>query len=59
MVLQSRRGWAVDTQNIDLLNVLSFPSGSPNSNPFGCVVTPVFFFGRCSQSGISTGTLDK
>jgi hypothetical protein len=25
---------------IDLLNVCSFPSGSPNSNPFDCVVTP-------------------
>jgi hypothetical protein len=24
----------------DLLNVCSFPSGSPNSNPFDCVVTP-------------------
>ena len=26
--------------NVNLLNVCSFPSGSPNSNPFDCVVTP-------------------
>ena len=26
--------------NVKLLNVCSFPSGSPNSNPFDCVVTP-------------------
>jgi hypothetical protein len=26
--------------DIDLLNVCSFPSGSPNSNPFDCVLTP-------------------
>ena len=31
-------------QNIDLLNVCSFPSGSPNSNPFDCVVTPAAGF---------------
>jgi hypothetical protein len=30
--------------NIDLLNVCSFPSGSPNSNPFDCVVTPAAGF---------------
>lgn len=30
--------------NIDLLNVCSFPSGSPNSNPFDCVVTPASGF---------------
>ena len=28
----------------DLLNVCSFPSGSPNSNPFDCVVTPAAGF---------------
>ena len=30
--------------NIDLLNVCSFPSGSPNSNPFDCVVSPAAGF---------------
>ena len=30
--------------NVDLLNVCSFPSGSPNSNPFDCVVTPASGF---------------
>lgn len=30
--------------NVDLLNVCSFPSGSPNSNPFDCVVTPAAGF---------------
>jgi hypothetical protein len=29
---------------VDLLNVCSFPSGSPNSNPFDCVVTPAAGF---------------
>ena len=28
------------TTSRDLLNVCSFPSGEPNSNPFDCVVTP-------------------
>ncbi|HEX6576711.1 MAG TPA: hypothetical protein VF042_17205 [Gemmatimonadaceae bacterium] len=28
------------TSSPNLLNVCSFPSGSPNSNPFDCVVTP-------------------
>ena len=28
------------TSNTNLLNVCSFPSGSPNSNPFDCVITP-------------------
>ena len=31
-------------QNLDLLNVCSFPSGSPGSNPFDCVVTPAAGF---------------
>ena len=30
--------------NIDLLNVCSFPSGSPNSNAFDCVVSPAAGF---------------
>jgi hypothetical protein len=30
--------------SVDLLNVCSFPSGSPNSNPFDCVVTPAAGF---------------
>jgi hypothetical protein len=30
--------------NTDLLNVCSFPSGSPNSNPFDCVVSPAAGF---------------
>jgi hypothetical protein len=30
--------------NIELLNVCSFPSGSPNSNPFDCVITPAAGF---------------
>lgn len=30
--------------DIDLLNVCSFPSGSPNSNPFDCVITPAAGF---------------
>ena len=28
------------TSNTNLLNVCSFPSGEPNSNPFDCVITP-------------------
>ena len=27
-------------ENVSLVNVCSFPSGSPNSNPFDCVVVP-------------------
>ncbi len=34
----------VSVANIDLLNVCSFPSGSPNSNPFDCVVSPAAGF---------------
>jgi hypothetical protein len=34
----------VPIANIDLLNVCSFPSGSPNSNPFDCVITPAAGF---------------
>lgn len=33
-------GANLSASDIDLLNVCSFPSGSPNSNPFDCVVTP-------------------
>src|SRR4029079_11703204 len=28
----------VNIANVDLINVCSYPSGSPNSNPFDCVV---------------------
>lgn len=34
----------VSIANIDFLNVCSFPSGSPNSNPFDCVVSPAAGF---------------
>jgi hypothetical protein len=37
-------GATVVIANIDLLNVCSFPSGSPNSNAFDCVVTPAAGF---------------
>ena len=37
-------GQNVTLSNIDLLNVCSFPSGSPNSNPFDCVVSPTVGF---------------
>lgn len=37
-------GQTVNIANVDLLNVCSFPSGSPNSNPFDCVVTPAAGF---------------
>ena len=37
-------GASVNVANINLLNVCSFPSGSPNSNPFDCVVTPASGF---------------
>lgn len=37
-------GNAATAANTRLLNVCSFPSGSPNSNPFDCVVTPAAGF---------------
>jgi hypothetical protein len=41
---------------IDLLNVCSFPSGSPNSNPFDCVVTPQAGFLVITKSTTPTGS---
>jgi hypothetical protein len=37
-------GANLNIADIDLLNVCSFPSGSPNSNPFDCVVSPAAGF---------------
>ena len=47
-------GPTVDIEDIDLLNVCSFPSGSPNSNPFDCVVTPQAGFLVISKSTTPT-----
>jgi hypothetical protein len=37
-VLLTELGTNVNIANVDLINVCSYPSGSPNSNPFDCVV---------------------
>jgi hypothetical protein len=37
-------GAQINIADIDLLNVCSFPSGSPGSNPFDCVITPAAGF---------------
>ncbi|MGE5750009.1 MAG: hypothetical protein ACM31F_08605 [Gemmatimonas sp.] len=49
-------GGSINVADISLINVCSFPSGSPSSNPFDCIVSPASGFLVIAKSTTPTNS---